>query len=150
MTETKKPDLFDATDYQAFLARFHKLQADSKPLWGKMNAAQMLAHCTEVQDACNGKALKNTPFFIKLFKGFIRKSVLNRKPYPKGSPTHNQYIISNEREFDVEKQRFLDSLAAFVENTGSCQHTLFGELSQQERSWTIYKHHNHHLEQFGV
>jgi hypothetical protein len=27
------------------LARIDQLNADSNPVWGKMNAAQMLAHC---------------------------------------------------------------------------------------------------------
>jgi hypothetical protein len=150
MTTTKKPNLFEPAIYESFKARFQKIEADSQPLWGKMNAAQMFAHCTEVQEACNGKALKNTPFFLKIFKGFIKKSVLNDKPYPKSSPTHQQYIISNQKDFDTEKQRFLDSLETFVNNTGSANHTLFGKISPEERSWGIYKHHTHHLEQFGV
>lgn len=150
MAELKKPNLFDPKDYQEIKARFQKLEANSQAIWGKMSAAQMLAHCTEVQEACNGKALKNTPFFIKLFKSFVRKSVLNDKPYPKGSPTHQQYIVTDQKDFDKEKQRFLDSLEKFVENTASVEHTLFGTMSPKERSWAIYKHNNHHLEQFGL
>ncbi|WP_052598629.1 DUF1569 domain-containing protein [Aureispira sp. CCB-QB1] len=150
MATTKHPNLFDPQVYQDFKARFQRIKADSRPLWGTMNAAQMFAHCTEVQEACNGKALKNTPFFLKLFKGFIKKSVLNDKPYPKSSPTHQQYVISSQKDFDAEKERFLASMDAFVRHTGSAEHTLFGKLSPSERSWAIYKHHSHHLEQFGV
>ena len=150
MKTTEKPNIFEPKTYESLKARFQKIEANSQPLWGKMNAAQMFAHCTEVQEVCNGKALENTPFFLKLFKGFIKKSVLNDKPYPKGSPTHQQYVMSSQKDFDTEKQRFLDSLATFVSNTGSIEHTLFGKMSPQERSWGIYKHHIHHLEQFGV
>ncbi len=150
MTLQDKPDLFNTADYKEFLARINQVKADTKPLWGKMSASQMFAHCKEVQEACNGKALKNTPFFVKLFKGFIKKSVLNDKSYPKGSPTHKQYIINDEKEFDIEKEKFLKSLSFFVDTRGSVYHTLFGEMSEKERSWTVYKHHNHHLEQFGV
>jgi len=150
MSITKKPTLFDPKTYENLRARFQKIEANTSPHWGKMNAAQMFAHCTEVQEACNGKALENTPFFLKLFKGFIKKSVVNDKPYPKGSPTHQQYIMNSQKDFDIERQRFLDSFAKFVKNTGSSQHTLFGKMSPEERSWSIYKHHSHHLEQFGV
>jgi hypothetical protein len=150
MTPTEKPNIFDPKVYESLIARFQKIEANTTPLWGKMNAAQMFAHCTEVQEVCNGKALEKTPFFLKLFKGFIKKSVLNDKPYPKGSPTHNQYVISSQKDFDTEKKRFLDSLARFVNNTGSINHSLFGEMSPEERSWSIYKHNIHHLEQFGV
>lgn len=145
-----RPDLFEETTYQLFLDRIDKIQASSQPLWGTMSAAQMFAHCTEVQEACNGKPLEKTPFFIKLLKGFIRKSVLSDKPYTKSLQTHQQYIISDQKDFDQEKKRFLISLEAFIQNKGSIQHTLFGKMSVEERSWAIYKHHNHHLEQFGV
>lgn len=150
MTTTKKPNIFEPEIYASLKTRFQKIEANSTPLWGKMNAAQMFAHCTEVQEVCNGKALENTPFFLKLFRGFIKKSVLNEKPYPKGSPTHKQYVINSQKDFETEKQRFLESLATFVANTGSIEHSLFGKMSPEERSWGIYKHHVHHLEQFGV
>lgn len=55
---------------------------------GKMNAAQMLAHCCEIQDVANGKDLKGTPFLVKLFKNIVRKTVVGEKPYKKNSPTH--------------------------------------------------------------
>ncbi|BDS09851.1 DUF1569 domain-containing protein [Aureispira anguillae] len=150
MATTIKPNLFEETDYQVFLNRVHQLKANSQPIWGTMNAAQMLAHCLEVQEACNGKPLQKTPFFIKLFKGFIKKSVLSDKPYPKNLQTHQQYIISDQKDFELEKKRFLASLEAFVQNKNSVEHSLFGTMSLEERNWAIYKHHNHHLEQFGV
>ena len=58
------------------MARFHLLHDDtydqvrhrigtltpqSPRLWGKMDVAQMLAHCAEVLEVANGKALDNTP-----------------------------------------------------------------------------------------
>ena len=150
MATTTKPNIFEPKVYENLKARFEKIEVNTTPRWGKMNAAQMFAHCTEVQEACNGKALENTPFFLKLFKGFIKKSILNDKPYPKGSPTHQQYVVNSQKDFDIEKQQFLDSLANFVKNTGSAKHTLFGKMSPEERSWAIYKHSVHHLEQFGA
>lgn len=150
MATTEKPNIFEPSVYEALKARFQNINIDSTALWGKMTAAQMFAHCTEVQEVCNGKALENTPFFLKLFKGFIKKSVLNDKAYPKGSPTHQQYVMTSQKDFDTEKQRFLASLETFVNNTGSIEHSLFGKMSPEERSWGIYKHHVHHLEQFGV
>lgn len=145
-----KPDLFNVNDYKIFLDRVHQLNANSQPLWGSMTVGQMLAHCREVQDVCNGKTLQKTSFLIKLFKGFIKKSVLSDKPYPKNLQTHQQYIVSDPKDFELEKAAFLKSLDAFVNNTNSIEHSLFGTMSVVERSWAVYKHHNHHLEQFGV
>lgn len=143
-------NLFNPSDYQAFLARLEHLQADQQPLWGQMTPAQMLAHCTATQEACNGQPLTKTPLFVRLFKGFIKKSVLDDKPYKRGIPTHPQYLIRDERDFEVEKAKFLASLEKFVANTGSAEHTLFGTLTVEERNKAIYKHHNHHWEQFGL
>ncbi len=91
-------NFFDASDYQQFVQRLEHLQPDQRPKWGKMTPAQMLAHCTETQEACNGKALRNTPFYVKLFKGFIKKSV---KPYAprversrKARPTQNPHTTN--------------------------------------------------------
>jgi len=143
-------NLFDTNDYNHFVNRINQLQADSKPQWGKMNAAQMLKHCMEVQDACNGKPLQNVSFIIKLFKSFVKKSVLSDKPYPKNSPTAPQYLVTNTIDFNEAKAAFLSSLERFVANTGSAEHTLFGTLSKEERNKAVAKHNLHHLEQFGV
>jgi len=35
---------FDARDKDEFIARINKIQADTKPQWGKMNAGQLFAH----------------------------------------------------------------------------------------------------------
>ena len=36
--------LFNAEDNNSIQDRINKLGADTKPLWGKMNVSQMLAH----------------------------------------------------------------------------------------------------------
>ena len=38
-------NVFDPQETAEIINRIHKLTPDSKPLWGKMSAAQMLAHC---------------------------------------------------------------------------------------------------------
>ena len=82
----------------------------TQPQWGSMTAAQMLAHCAEIQEVSNGKELKNTPFIAKLFRGMIRKMVINDKPYPKNTKTHPQYLQTKACDFANEKKRLLDAL----------------------------------------
>ena len=118
-----------------------------------MTAAQMLAHCSEIQEVTNGKELKNTPFIVKLFRGMIRNMVLSEKPYPKSSKTHPQYKQTTDRAFDAEKNRLLAALAQFAdgrEKTESIEHALFGKMTTDEKGWSMYKHLDHHLTQFGV
>ena len=146
-----KKSLYSHDVYQRCLARIGKLTPETQPQWGSMSAAQMLAHCAEIQEVTNGKALENTPFMVKLFKGMIRKMVVNEKPYPKNTRTHPQYKQMAEQDFETEKGRLLGALAQFIEEEGTPgRHPLFGAMSVEEKGWSMYKHLDHHLSQFGV
>lgn len=146
--------LFDDAVYQEILERINKISADTAPQWGKMNAAQMFLHASKVQDVMNGVELENTPFIAKLFKGAIRKSVVNEKPYKQGTQTHPQYRVTNSADFDASKKKLLDALAKFkaenADGPSAHVHTLFGVMSHEEKGWSMYKHLDHHLKQFGV
>ena len=100
----EKKSLYSPEVYQDCISRIEKLTAESKPEWGSMSAAQMLAHCAEIQEVSNGKELKNTPFIAKLFKGMIRSMVVNEKPYPKSTRTHPQYKQTTDKDFETEKK----------------------------------------------
>lgn len=147
--------IFDEETYKESLARINKLTADTQPQWGKMNAAQMLSHCCEIQDVAIGKDLKGTPFLVKLFKNIVRKSVVGPKPYKKNSPTHPQYKMDGSLcDFDTEKNRLSAAMDKFYnedpEILAQIIHPLFGKMTREEKGWAIYKHLNHHLDQFGV
>ena len=144
--------LYNPEGYQECLSRINVLSADSRPQWGSMTIAQMLSHCAEIQEVSNGKELKDTPFIARLLKGMIRKMVVGDKPFPKNSRTHPQYIQTKECDFETEKARLLAALEAFVEaeNSPPRPHPLFGAMAHDEKGWSMYKHLNHHLTQFGV
>lgn len=151
MSTLEIKSLYDAATYDSFLQRIEQLTPESTPIWGKMTTAQMLAHCSEIQEVCNGKVLGKTPLLFKLIKGMIKRAVINDQPYRKNSPTHPQYLIKEDRDFEVEKTRLLSALAIFkADEEKNISHPFFGDLSADERGWAMYKHHNHHLEQFGV
>ena len=149
----EKKNLYSTEVYENCLNRIEQLTPETQPQCGSMTAAQMLAHCAEIQEVSNGKELKNTPFIAKLFRGMIRKMVLNDKPYPKSTKTHPQYLQTTECDFDAEKKRLLAALAQFVEDkekAESAEHPLFGKMTIEEKGWGMYKHLDHHLTQFGV
>ncbi len=146
-----RANLYDFETYQHALARIERLTADSKPQWGRMDAAQMLAHCAEIVEVTNGKPLENTPLVARLFKGMIRKMVVGEKPYPKGTRTHPQYLQTSDRDFAKEMARLLAALDRFKQREGAeTEHSMFGVMTREEKGWSMYKHLDHHLRQFGV
>ena len=150
----EKKSLYDPQVYEECTSRLQKVTEVSSAQWGNMDAAQMMAHCAEIMEVSNGKALKNTPFLAKLFKGFIKKMVIGDKPYPHNTKTHPQYLQNSPREFQQEKQRLLTALDKFYnmdkDKAANIKHSLFGTMSIEERGWSMYKHLDHHLSQFGA
>ena len=143
--------LYDESVYADFLSRLNTLTPDSTPKWGKMNVAQMLAHCAEIQEVMNGKPLDNMPWYMKMMGGFIKKFVINNKPYKHNLGTAPQYIVADKRDFETEMARFKAALEDFQsKRENPPKHPLFGDMTEIERGWGMYKHHEHHLKQFGV
>jgi hypothetical protein len=149
----QQPSLYTPEVYDRCLARLDRLAEDTKPGWGTMTPAQMLAHCAEVQEVANGsRELSGTPLPLKLLGPLIRRAVVSDRPYPKDARTHPQYRQREERDFDAEKQRLLSALEAFrrAEDAPPARHPLFGTLDHDERGRSSYKHLDHHLRQFGL
>ncbi|MDE3057131.1 MAG: DUF1569 domain-containing protein [Bacteroidota bacterium] len=122
------------------------------PLWGKMTAAQMLAHVNlSVLSGLGARKFKNkNNFFITLV---LKPWLLNEKPFMKNAPTHPEFKITGERNFSEEKNQLVRSLQ-LAQQRGSdgpwADHPILGRLRGDEWGWYIYKHADHHLTQFGV
>lgn len=150
----ERRDFYDDNTYEALLGRIARLAPDAVPKWGKMNGAQMCAHCAEIAEVAHGKALEGTPFFIRLMGGLIKKMVLKEKPYPRGSKTHPQFVISGSEDLEEQKARLLKVLesmhSAGRAAAGETSHPIFGAMTPDEHGWLTYKHLDHHLTQFGL
>jgi hypothetical protein len=148
MTKT----FFDKSVQDELQQRLEKLTAETKSEWGKMNAAQMLTHCTTGFQVPLGDAVvKWSPFGLIgwMFKGMMR----NDKPFQKNSPTAPEFIVADERSFEVEKQRFQEAfqkLAAGPSAVVCFRHAFFGKMTCEDWGMLTYKHVNHHFAQFGI
>jgi hypothetical protein len=146
---------FDPKTTEKTFERLEKLNYMSKPQWGKMNVAQMLAHLNVAYDFAYGRKNSNLNFFAKfMVKLFVKNIVVGEKPYTKNSRTAPEFIIANERDFEKEKSIFIDNVkkteadgVAFFEGKVSSS---FGSMTAQEWSNQFYKHIDHHFTQFGV
>jgi hypothetical protein len=147
--------LFNEKDVNGFIERINKLSPESKPLWGKMNVAQMLAHCEVPLKIAQGELkLKVNPIIKFLFAKRARKHILGEAGFGKNSPTMNEARIADKREFEEEKQKLIKKIRSFYEKgkAGITRepHPFFGPLSIEEWDHMQSKHLDHHLSQFGV
>lgn len=137
------------------ISRIENLTIESRPTWGKMSVAQMLAHLSVQYDMVyTNKYPKPNAFTRFILKTFVKKAVVSDKPYPKNGRTAPQFIISDERVLETEKEQLIAYLLK-TQNLGEKEfegkesHS-FGTLTAQEWSVLFYKHLDHHLTQFNV
>jgi hypothetical protein len=148
-------NVFNQADAAEFVNRINSLQPTTQPNWGKMNVQQMLAHCNvQYEMVYENKHKKPNAFLKFILKTFVKKTVVGDKPYKQNGQTAPEFIIKDERSFDIEKSRLVDYInktqqlgAAHFE--GKESHS-FGVLNQQEWNTMMSKHLDHHLGQFGV
>lgn len=148
-------NIFDKSVTEEVIGRIEKLSPKTQPNWGKMSVAQMLAHCAVTYEMVfTDKHAKPNAFVKFMLKAFVKKAVVGTKPYPKNSRTAPQFIISDEKEFLVEKKRLIDYInktQELGENYFDGKESLsFGKLTKEEWNIMFYKHLDHHLTQFGV
>jgi hypothetical protein len=148
-------NIFDLKTSAAIIERIDKLTIDSKPVWGTMNVAQMLAHCCVTYEFIfENKHPKPNRIKRLLLKTFVKKFVVGPKPYKVNSRTAPEFIIANKRDFEQEKERLITYILK-VQKLGSSHfenkdsHS-FGVLTIQEWNNMFYKHLDHHLHQFSV
>jgi hypothetical protein len=148
-------NLFEAATVSEVKQRMELLQPESVRQWGKMNPAQAMAHCTAGMELALGER-RPPRMLLGRILGLMIKRVAFREEEPmrKNSPTVPGLIVVDERDLTVERVR-LESIidrfaAAGPAGCTSHPHSFFGRLTPDEWSMWMYKHVDHHLQQFGV
>lgn len=148
-------NLFEAATVEEVKERVARLRPDSDRLWGKMNPAQALAHCSAAMEMAVGEKLPRRILIGRLLGRLAKKSmIVNEKPMPRNARTDKSLVVSGERDFVAERQRlseFIDRFAAG--GPGVCTkhpHFFFGPLTPVEWAALMYQHLDHHLRQFRV
>tara|TARA_R110002111_G_C5885876_1_gene362801 strand:- start:234 stop:692 length:459 start_codon:yes stop_codon:yes gene_type:complete len=149
------PNIFNKSVTDEMIARINKLKADTKPEWGKMSAPQMLAHCNVTYEMVYENKHPKPNFFMKfILKTFVKNIVVGEKPYKRNSQTAPAFLITDSRDFDLERKRLIGYLNQTQqlgeESFDNKESHSFGKLSKVEWNNMFYKHLDHHLTQFGV
>lgn len=146
--------LFDEDHANQILRRIKQLRPDSQQNWGKMNVAQMLAHCSSFQDIATGSSTASRSWLGVLIGRMVKPVFYNDKPLPQNMSTIPTIIIADNREFEKEKEILIQKIISFQKSGPEIctkkPHPFFGKLSPDEWGKGLYKHLDHHLKQFSV
>ena len=147
-------NLFEREVAEEVISRIDRLQPTSGRQWGKMDVAQMLAHCSAAMDMATGRLNLKRIFIGRLLGPFVRPIFTNEKPFSRNNPTAKELVFSAPRDFAREREQLRAKIKEFHEGgEAKCTrhpHPFFGSLTPREWSRGMYKHLDHHLRQFGA
>jgi len=146
--------LFQPDAVDELISRIDKLQPTSSRQWGKMDVAQMMAHCSAALDMAAGRVNPPRILIGRVIGPLVKPIFTNEKPASKNSPTDKHLVVSDARDFAREQEQLKTRLRQFhqggEERCTRHPHPFFGTLTPQDWSRGMYKHVNHHLRQFGA
>jgi hypothetical protein len=134
--------------------RMLDLAPSDQPLWGVMNANQMMCHLRwPYSDALSSMpvAVDKLPLPAPLIKLI---SLYLPRPWPKSLPTLAEYRVGSpalsSTEFDMNRAELLNALDTFCAEPNLVRaHPFFGKMSHSDWMRWGYLHADHHLRQFG-
>lgn len=145
--------ILDSGDRERMLARFRALHAGSERQWGRMSAAQMLAHLTDQMRHTLGDATAaRRPGPLRL--PGIKHLVMYWLPWPKGRiKGPPEAFVTQPTTWVEDLDRFMGLLERFVDDDRRDSwpdHALFGRMTRRSWGRFCHRHFDHHLRQFGV
>ena len=148
-------NLFEAATVEEVKGRMAQLRPDSERLWGKMNPAQAVAHCSAGLELAVGDRTPPRVLVGRIMGWIVKPLVLrNDEPMRRNSPTIKDLVVLDERDLGTERER----LRGLIERFAACgpagctahPHSFLGRLTPEEWAILMYKHLDHHLRQFRV
>ena len=148
-------NLFEAARVEEVKKRVAQLRPDSERLWGKMNAAQAVAHCSAAMEWAVGDRIPSRLFLGQIIGRIVKPMALgNDAPMRRNSPTVKDLVVRDNRDLGKERERLCGLIDRFAtagpKGCTTHPHSFFGRLTPDEWSALMYKHLDHHLRQFAV
>jgi hypothetical protein len=148
-------NLFEAERVKEVKERLSELNSNSERQWGKMNAAQALAHCSAGLEWAVGDKVPPRMFVGRLMGWIVKPLALrNDEPMRRNSPTSKDLVVQDQRDLERERERLSGLIDRFAaagpKGCTTHPHSFFGPLTPDEWAILTYKHLDHHLRQFGV
>ena len=141
---------------RCILKRLDKLTKDTKPRWGRMNAAQMLKHLSlDFQSAMGEYPMQDVSNFIS--RQVLKRLILSDIKFPErpGPETLAEINMADNNipygDFTTEKQSIINTMNRFIgANKFPDKHPKLGKFTQEEWYRYAFRHIDYHFNQFGV
>lgn len=147
----------DKTTANEIIAKLGNIPPDAKPLWGKMNRAQLYGHLALVMRHMLGQTppmpYKGKWYTRHIFRHLVVNGIVEiphnvRLPRATGQPKDFEPPTCELADVERAVNEYLDAL-----DKGSvppAQHPFFGMLTNDEWRKFHINHFKHHCKQFGV
>ncbi len=147
-------NLFEPDTVEEVISRIDNLKAASSRQWGKMDVAQMMAHCSTTMDMASGTLNPPRSLIGRLIGPLFKPVFINEKPFGKNAPTDKVLVIADQKDFAREQEQLkLKVLQFHGAGPAGCTrhpHPFFGSVPPEAWARGMYKHLDHHLRQFGT
>ena len=106
------PNIFSNDVSDKIIQRINLLKPDTQAKWGKMNVAQMLAHCNVTYELVYENKHPKPNFLMGfILKTFIKSKVTSEEPYKQSLQTAPAFMIKGNRDFEAEKTRWINHVS---------------------------------------
>ncbi|HSB60996.1 MAG TPA: hypothetical protein VLI67_04715 [Vicinamibacteria bacterium] len=147
------PTMFDPARHAEIRSRLMALKPDAARRWGRMSAAQMVAHLSDQMRHSLGDR-PCAPVRGPLRWRLARYLSIYWVPWPKGRVSGPpEAFLSKPSGWEADVKALEGLLERFVRKGPGGdwpEHALFGTMTGRDWGAFCYKHFNHHLSQFGM
>src|SRR5579872_5802543 len=99
-------NLFEEASAKEVKERIARLKPDSERVWGKMNPAQALEHCSRGIELALGDRTPPRVLLGRVIGWLLKPLVLrNDEPMRRNSPTVKGLVVEDDRDFGAERER---------------------------------------------
>jgi hypothetical protein len=143
--------IFDKSTRERLIVRIEGISGECHARWGKMDAYQMLRHCSMSEQMFLGKKKYGRAFIGRIFGGMVLRSILkDDHPMKINKPTHPKLKVTGTGNVGAEKQKWIMLLKEYEYYPGEgFTHPFFGKMNREQVGYLVYKHTDHHLRQFN-
>lgn len=143
--------ILNDSDRAAIVARIRKLDPQRPPLWGQMNAGEMVCHLDDSLRVGLGE-IPSRQVGNLLMRTVVKWVVvyLQVKAPPGKIKTAPEMLTTKPASWEADREKLVRLIETFPQAKQVFPHPAFGKMSHREWGRLAASHIDHHLRQFGV